>query len=302
MSIIKIKKSANYTVIDNAPIKDPNLGWQHKGLLTFLMSLPDDWTIRKTELCRHAKNGRDSTIKTFNQLIEFGYINQIPTEGTKFGFDYIVSDIPFLNFSNGKPVTENKKLLSKEKQSKENKLYNKSEEAENDFQIIETDNVKIKTENQNKKSSAKKSIENKIVEILTPTNGNYFQFQTAFQELSKRPGNDANGFPQFWTDELKLAFIDWAALFCLVKKNRWGFRPQIVDEFKQINEYLLTYSPEEISDCLIYAKSKSNSNYKPEWTLRKIEKKNKTKSKSSNKRADNYDAVRDQLSDPNFLS
>ena len=42
MQIFKIKKNSNYTVISNYHLKDKDLSYKAKGLLSFMLSLPED--------------------------------------------------------------------------------------------------------------------------------------------------------------------------------------------------------------------------------------------------------------------
>jgi uncharacterized phage protein (TIGR02220 family) len=175
MAIIKIKKSVNYTVIDNTPIKDVNLSLQAKGLIIFLMSLPNDFEINKTSLHQFSKNGRDSTIKAFDELMEAGYITQEKKEGSKFGFNYTVSDIPSLEIRNGIPVTENKELINKEKVSKvNNKKANKKDFLESYKELVEyfqkTTGKQIRlqpTDGLIKRSNKYKLVANRLIEGAT---------------------------------------------------------------------------------------------------------------------------------------
>ena len=44
MSKITIqKKTGNFTILDNTGLRDPNISWKAKGLLAYLLHLPDDW-------------------------------------------------------------------------------------------------------------------------------------------------------------------------------------------------------------------------------------------------------------------
>lgn len=83
----KKDKTENFSIIYNACLKDNSISWQAKGLFGYLMTLPDNWEIYKTELQKHSSNGRDATIKAFDELIEKGYITVEETKGEngKFG-------------------------------------------------------------------------------------------------------------------------------------------------------------------------------------------------------------------------
>ena len=43
MSVFKITKNNNYTVMSNYHLRDKNLSYKAKGLLSFMLSLPDNW-------------------------------------------------------------------------------------------------------------------------------------------------------------------------------------------------------------------------------------------------------------------
>ena len=43
MSIFRINKTNNYTVMSNIHLHDKNLSYRAKGLLSFMLSLPKDW-------------------------------------------------------------------------------------------------------------------------------------------------------------------------------------------------------------------------------------------------------------------
>ena len=52
MSVFKIEKNDNYTVMSNYHLRDKNLSYKAKGLLSFMLSLPEDWdySVKKVEM------------------------------------------------------------------------------------------------------------------------------------------------------------------------------------------------------------------------------------------------------------
>lgn len=46
MPVFKIEKNKNYTVMSNYHLRDKKLSYKAKGLLSFMLSLPEDWIIR----------------------------------------------------------------------------------------------------------------------------------------------------------------------------------------------------------------------------------------------------------------
>ena len=106
--------------MSNKHLKDENLSWQSKGLLSYLLSLPDDWKIYANELTKHSKDGRTATNNTIKQLIEHGYIlrEKNKCEKGKFtGYSYTVNEEPLQVSRCGlpdadNPTTGNRPLLS----------------------------------------------------------------------------------------------------------------------------------------------------------------------------------------------
>ncbi|WP_410990862.1 DnaD domain-containing protein [Bacillus cereus] len=85
MGIFRVKKDVNYSVIHNTPLRDEKLSWRAKGLLAYMLSLPDDWTFHATELSQHAKDGKEITTKTIQELKKAGYLKRYPVQDPKTG-------------------------------------------------------------------------------------------------------------------------------------------------------------------------------------------------------------------------
>ena len=96
-TIIKRGKTADYTIISNTATRDSRLSWKAKGLLAYIMGLPEDWKINIADLATKSKDGRDATAKALNELIEMGYAvrKRLIGENGRFeGYCYTVTDIP----------------------------------------------------------------------------------------------------------------------------------------------------------------------------------------------------------------
>jgi hypothetical protein len=98
--IIRVKHSTNFTQIHNDFLRNTKVSWKAKGLLCAIMSLPDNWIVKKTTLHQFSSDGRDATIRAFNELIQNRYVKQV----TKYSKDnkgrftnivYLISDYPF---------------------------------------------------------------------------------------------------------------------------------------------------------------------------------------------------------------
>ena len=76
MTIFRIKKDKHnpYTMMSNWHLRDEKLSWKAKGMLSFLLHLPDYWHISLEDLKKRAKDQRNSTETTMKELIREGYI------------------------------------------------------------------------------------------------------------------------------------------------------------------------------------------------------------------------------------
>ncbi len=117
-TIFRTKKENNYTVLSNHHINNVKLSWKARGLLTYILSKPDNWKFYVKHLTTQAKDGRDATQTGLRELIKAGYIvkNEIRATGGKFsGVEYIVHEQPKTDFPlTANPFTENPSLPSTE--------------------------------------------------------------------------------------------------------------------------------------------------------------------------------------------
>jgi len=77
MSIIKIKKRKNYTIISNDLINNESLTWEARGMLIYLLSKPEDWQVRVTDLTRQSPAGVKVVRRVIKELEEHGYISRV---------------------------------------------------------------------------------------------------------------------------------------------------------------------------------------------------------------------------------
>lgn len=123
MATFRIQKTENYVVLDKGFLNNAELSWQAKGLLAYMLALPNDWTFSVADLTNRSKNGRDATKAIINELSLAGYIKKEQGRAAqgKFGKTVFLvfetpnspttekplTDIP----STEKPSTENPPLL-----------------------------------------------------------------------------------------------------------------------------------------------------------------------------------------------
>lgn len=100
-----VHKTKDYTVMGNAHFREKEMTLRAKGLLSLMLSLPDDWDYSIAGLCTLSKDGRDSVMIALKELESFGYLVRIKTTDEKghfSGYDYNVYEEP----QTGKPFTE----------------------------------------------------------------------------------------------------------------------------------------------------------------------------------------------------
>ncbi|MFW9871895.1 MAG: helix-turn-helix domain-containing protein [Candidatus Thorarchaeota archaeon] len=156
MAIIRTKKDKEnpYVIINKTSLNNKEMTWQAKGLLTYLLSLPDDWTINVTDLIKRSKNGKDSTYSIINELIEFGYISreQIRAKGKFTQIIYTVYEKPLTEKPlTGNPDTVNPQLLSNNYTMYPKNTINSIKSSNEDLNINET--LSTKKENINNTST-----------------------------------------------------------------------------------------------------------------------------------------------------
>ena len=74
MAVFRIEKNRDYTVIANHHLRNTALSLKAKGLLSLMLSLPEDWDYTTKGLARICRDGVDSICATVRELEDAGYI------------------------------------------------------------------------------------------------------------------------------------------------------------------------------------------------------------------------------------
>lgn len=122
MAVIRVEKNRNYTTMSNYHLQDQHLSLKAVGLLSKILSLPDDWDYTVAGLASICKEGKDAVRSALEELETARYIERRQThaaDGSFAGNEYIVyespADVrsPLSGFpstdkpSTGNPLTEN---------------------------------------------------------------------------------------------------------------------------------------------------------------------------------------------------
>ena len=76
MAVFRIEKNKNYTVMANYHLRDISLSLKAKGLLSLMLSLPEDWDYTTKGLACICKDGVDSICSTVKELEKAGYVQR----------------------------------------------------------------------------------------------------------------------------------------------------------------------------------------------------------------------------------
>lgn len=146
-SIFRVQKNKDnpYVMLNKEFLNNQDLSLKAKGLLAYLLSLPDDWQIYESEIVKHHSDGKDSLRSAIKELIDSGYIlrERIRNEkGQLQGSNYLVYEVPtYSGKSNiGKPATTNNNITNKQTGKYKHQRHRKDDTL-SDYQAKQTSNV-----------------------------------------------------------------------------------------------------------------------------------------------------------------
>lgn len=131
MAVFRVERTRDYTVMSNYHLRDKSLSLKAKGLLSQMLSLPEDWDYSLAGLSFINRESKDAIRSAINELEKAGYIirRQTTDASGKFaGNEYIIHESPIEpepsleeplsgfpttdNPSPGKPSSENPTQLN----------------------------------------------------------------------------------------------------------------------------------------------------------------------------------------------
>ena len=154
MAVFRIEKTRDYTVMSNHHLRNAGLSLKSKGLLSMMLSLPEDWNYTTRGLAKICKEGTDSIGSALKELERAGYIirNRLrDSKGKIVDVEYVIYETPHPpdtgqpcedepdtacpdteNPDMDDPCLENRPQLNKEKRNpKEQKINLSSTEGSN---------------------------------------------------------------------------------------------------------------------------------------------------------------------------
>lgn len=111
MSVFRIEKNKNYTVMSNHHLRNKELSLKSKGLLSLMLSLPEEWDYTLKGLSIICKEGIDAIRVSIVELEKQGYIERRRNRNTKgqlTNTEYIIHEYPItVTPKSEKPTLEN---------------------------------------------------------------------------------------------------------------------------------------------------------------------------------------------------
>lgn len=124
MSVIRVNKTANFTVMSNYHFKEKKMSLKAKGLLSLMLSLPEDWDYTVAGLVTLSSDGKDGVNTALKELEEFGYLTRrrmTNSKGQFAGMEYNIFEQPQEKPIADKPIQE-KSAQEKPMQEKQAQL------------------------------------------------------------------------------------------------------------------------------------------------------------------------------------
>ena len=111
MAVFRIEKTRDYTVMSNYHLRDMSLSLKAKGLLSLMLSLPENWDYTMKGLARICKDGIDSISGGIRELEAHGYLIRARVRGANGqlgSIEYTILEQPKTpSPTQEKPIREN---------------------------------------------------------------------------------------------------------------------------------------------------------------------------------------------------
>ena len=79
--VFRVVKTKNYTMMSNQHLKDKRLTLKAKGLMSVMLSLPENWDYTLRGLAAISKEGVDAISEAVKELERSGYENGTSADG-----------------------------------------------------------------------------------------------------------------------------------------------------------------------------------------------------------------------------
>lgn len=223
--IHRVEKKKGYVCMSRQFLDDRNLSFKAKGLLSVMLSLPDDWVYSISGLTALASDGRDSVMSALEELKSKGYVVMTETRVKgRFVTNWDVYELPSGENRVGKAESE---LPNSE---------NRIGKTESDNHILLNNNTKYikpnnkepinKTNRESSDSGSKKFIPPTVEEVRDYCS-------------ERNNGIDPEAFVDFYTSKGwmvgKNKMKDWKASVRTWERNHKGEQPKQKADFLDVD-------------------------------------------------------------------
>ena len=154
MPVIRIEKTANYTVISNYPLRDSRLSLKACALLCKMLCNTDTWDYSITGMAAMCKDGKSAVSSAMKELEQYGYLvrkQHRNEKGQIVDTEYIIYESPELNveyMQKQAEISAEPEFFSASEEPPAENPFPEDTEPENDAQIntIPTTTEKINTD------------------------------------------------------------------------------------------------------------------------------------------------------------
>ena len=115
MAVFRVERTQNYTVMSNYHLRDKTISFKAKGLLSLMLSLPEDWDYTLAGLTRISLEGKDAIRAAVVELEKAGYVTRSRVRNEKGhlqGTEYVIRERPVFSAQPAleEPASENPTL------------------------------------------------------------------------------------------------------------------------------------------------------------------------------------------------
>ena len=115
MAVFRVERTQNYTVMSNYHLRDKTISFKAKGLLSLMLSLPEDWDYTLVGLTRISLEGKDAIRAAVVELEKAGYVTRSRVRNEKGhlqGTEYVIRERPVFSAQPAleEPASENPTL------------------------------------------------------------------------------------------------------------------------------------------------------------------------------------------------
>ena len=97
MAVFRVEKTKDFTVMSNHHLRDKRLTLKAKGLLSQMLSLPEDWDYTLAGLAYINRESKDAIRSAVEELEKAGYLERRQTNDCRGQFscnEYVIHEFP----------------------------------------------------------------------------------------------------------------------------------------------------------------------------------------------------------------